>query len=231
MGRIWRLTALAVGAALLGLAASALVGAHLCRVMSTAEITSAAGAQAQPPPCDSPSCAKDDSAEPQDEPRSAETVDDPRTDADHSASAAPLPAKRRRARAGRRRASAAAADDTLLHELGRGITKLGQRRYQIKASALARALGNLRWLPGAARVAPDVRDGKPFGFRIVWVKPGGPIAQLGLRNGDILVSVNGLDITTPDHALEAYGKLKAARRLVLGIVRDGQRATLEYVIR
>jgi len=226
MGRIWRLTALAVGAALLGLLASALVGAQLCRILSTAESTTAAGMHAP-----SPSRAKDDSAGSQDEARSVGEVADTTADADPSASAVPLTTKRRRARAARLRASSAAADATLLRELDRGITKLGRHRYQIKASALARALGNLRWLPGAAHVTPDVRDGKPFGFRIVWVKPGGPIASLGLRSGDILVSINGLDITTPDHALEAYSKLKAARRLVLGLVREGQRTTLEYLIR
>lgn len=237
MGRIWRLTALAVAAALLGWAASALVGAQLCKIMSMEEIAMAPEASpaaessevlAETPPCQSPSCAKDDPSRPREEALAAAGGED--TTADTAPTASPG-AKRRRARAARLRSSNAAAGDSFAQELVRGITKLGEHRYAIKSGTLEHALGNLRLLSRAVRVAPDVREGKPSGFRLVWVKAGGPIAKLGLRNGDVLVSVNGLDITTPDHALDAYSKLKAARRLVLGVVREGQGATLEYVIR
>jgi type II secretory pathway component PulC len=121
--------------------------------------------------------------------------------------------------------------DPFFEELGRGITKLSEQHYAIKPSTLEHALANLRLLSRAARVAPEVREGKPSGYKLVWVQTDGPIAKLGLRCDDVLVSVNGLDITTPDHVLDAYGKLKAARLLVLGLVREGRRSTLEYAIR
>jgi membrane-associated protease RseP (regulator of RpoE activity) len=87
------------------------------------------------------------------------------------------------------------------------------------AGTLELALGNLQFLARSVRVIPDTRDGKPFGFRLFAIRADGPAALLGLRNDDVLVSINGLDIATPDHVLDAYGKLKTAPHLVLGLIR------------
>jgi hypothetical protein len=142
------------------------------------------------------------------------------------------PASSRRRRTAARPAPARhATDDAFWDDLDRGVKKLGEHRYEIKSSALALAQANLGKLAHVARVAPDVREGKPVGFRLLWVKADGPIAGLGLRSDDVLVSVNGLDISTPDHVLDAYGKLKEARLFELGVVRDGRATTFEYAIR
>jgi general secretion pathway protein C len=59
----------------------------------------------------------------------------------------------------------------------------------------------------------------------------GPFAKLGLRNDDVLVSINGLNIATPERVLDAYSKLKEASPLVLGLVRGELEITQEYTIR
>ena len=78
---------------------------------------------------------------------------------------------------------------------------------------------------------PEARDGKPYGFRLFAIRADGPFAKLGLRNDDVLVSINGLDIATPEHVLDAYGKLKTARQLVLGLIREKHEITQDYTIR
>jgi type II secretory pathway component PulC len=115
--------------------------------------------------------------------------------------------------------------------LDRGIRKLAERRYEIKRGTLELALGNLQFLARSVRVIPDTRDGKPFGFRLFAIRADGPAALLGLRNDDVLVSINGLDIATPDHVLDAYGKLKTAPHLVLGLIRQRHEITQDYTIR
>jgi general secretion pathway protein C len=144
-----------------------------------------------------------------------------------SSDPAPAPSTKR----GPRKARHARAGGQLAEELARGIRKLGGRRYEIKRDVLELALRNLRSLSAWARVAPDVRDGKPSGFRVVAVMPRGPFAKLGLRRDDVLVSVNNLDIRTPDRALDAYGKLKSSSRFALGLLRDGREIVLEYAVR
>jgi hypothetical protein len=121
--------------------------------------------------------------------------------------------------------------DTFSQELDRGIRKVAEHRYEIKRRTLDRALGNLIGLGKSVHVLPEVRAGKPFGFRLFAIRADGPFAKLGLRNEDVLVSINGLDLATPEHVLDAYGKLRTAPHLVLGLIRDGQEITLEYTIR
>jgi hypothetical protein len=123
------------------------------------------------------------------------------------------------------------AHQALPQKLNRGIRKLGERRYEIKRSTLELALGNLVLLSDLVRAAPEMRDGKPFGYRLFAISADGPMAKLGLRNEDVLVSVNDLDIATPDHVLQAYSKLRTASRFALGLLREGRQISQEYVIR
>lgn len=123
------------------------------------------------------------------------------------------------------------ARDELGQVLEQGIHPLGEHRYEIERNTLERALGNLVRLAGWVKVAPEIRAGKPVGFRLSAVAAEGPFAKLGLRDGDLLVSVNGLAIATPENVLEAYGKLRTARRLTVGVVRAGRESAFEYVIR
>lgn len=70
---------------------------------------------------------------------------------------------------------------------------------------------------GGAR-ATLVRDdgGQPIGLRLSNV---GLLAPYGVREGDILVSANGLALRTPDEAVAALGKLQNARHVVVGFRR------------
>jgi len=133
--------------------------------------------------------------------------------------------------AGRSGASRMSVQDAFELDLDRGIRKTGERRYEIARKSLDLALGNLALLARWVRVAPEVRDGKPLGFRLVTITTLGPMAKLGLQKDDVLISINGLDLATPDRVLDAYGKLKAAPHLALGLVRDGAEVIQDYTIR
>ncbi|MBI2394131.1 MAG: hypothetical protein HYV09_31455 [Deltaproteobacteria bacterium] len=74
---------------------------------------------------------------------------------------------------------------------------------------------------GSARVMPDMVAGKVVGMRLTHVPDQGVLSSLGLRTGDSLVSINGFDLTTPDGALEAFSRLRAAPTLELSLHRNG----------
>jgi general secretion pathway protein C len=80
------------------------------------------------------------------------------------------------------------------------------------------------------RFVPEVRDGVPFGLRLFAVRPDGPFASLGLRNGDIVRSVNGISLTSPDSALKVYATLKVASHLSVTIDREGCPFTIEVSV-
>ena len=91
------------------------------------------------------------------------------------------------------------------------------------------------WVAGASpqwpRVVPQLRDGKPIGFRLSGIRSDGPFAAIGLENGDLLLEVNGTPIATPDAALAAYTKLRTADHVWLAIERDRRRIRIDYEIR
>jgi general secretion pathway protein C len=121
--------------------------------------------------------------------------------------------------------------DALSQELDRGIKKTGEHTYEIQRGTLESVLGNMSLLSRSARIVPEIRDGKAAGFRLYSVRPDGPFAKIGMQNGDVISSINGLEITSPEKALEVYAKLKSASHLSLGLERNGQRITKDYSIR
>lgn len=125
----------------------------------------------------------------------------------------------------------AQAVDAFSQELDRGIKKLSANRYEIHRSTLESVLGNLALLSRSARIVPEMRGGRPAGFRLFAVRPDGPFAKIGLQNGDVIASINGLEMTSPEKALEVYGKLKSASHLDLGLERNGQKVESDYIIR
>jgi len=126
---------------------------------------------------------------------------------------------------------AAPASDALAAELDRGIKKTGEHGYDIQRQTLESVLGNMNLLSRSARIVPEIRDGKAAGFRLYSVRPDGPFAKIGMQNGDVISSINGLEITSPEKALEVYAKLKSASHLSVGLERNGQKVTKDYSIR
>lgn len=127
--------------------------------------------------------------------------------------------------------SAAGGSDPLSIEMDRGIKKLNDNKYEIQRSTLESVLGNMSLLSRSARIVPEMRDGKAAGFRLYAVKSDGPFAKIGMQNGDIISSINGMEITSPEKALEVYSKLKSASHLSLGMERNGSKVTKDYSIR
>lgn len=122
-------------------------------------------------------------------------------------------------------------EDPFSAELAKGINKISENKYELQRSTLESVLGNMALLSRSARIVPEMKDGKAAGFRLFAVRPEGPFAMIGMQNGDIISSINGLEITSPEKALEVYAKLKSASHLSLGMERNGQKITKEYNIR
>jgi general secretion pathway protein C len=127
--------------------------------------------------------------------------------------------------------AAPSGNDAFATEMAKGIKKTSEHAYDIQRSTLESVLGNMSLLSRSARIVPEIRDGKAAGFRLYSVRPDGPFALIGMQNGDVISSINGLEITSPEKALEVYAKLKSASHLSLGLERNGQKVTKDYSIR
>jgi len=93
------------------------------------------------------------------------------------------------------------------------------------------ALANPTQFARSVRVRPYKKDGEVTGFRLRRIKKGSPLELLGAQKGDIIHSVNGIDLTSVDKALAAYQNLRSDSKLTFQITRKGRPQDLTINIR
>ncbi|HNW82977.1 MAG TPA: type II secretion system protein GspC [bacterium] len=118
-------------------------------------------------------------------------------------------------------APAAGGDDSI------DVRKVGENQYVIRRQDLQKVTGNLNALARQARIVPSKKDN---GFKVFSIAPDSLYQKIGIQNGDVIKSINGIELSSPDKALEAYSRLQSASKLSLDIVRRGQATTMEYTI-
>jgi general secretion pathway protein C len=100
----------------------------------------------------------------------------------------------------------------------------------LKRSVMEEAAGNLNDLMKQVRIRPHFRDGKPDGLSLTGIRPNSIFRKMGLRNGDIMMGVDGEKIESVDDALKFYRSLTSASKLELQIKRRGRPQTMNYNI-
>lgn len=116
-------------------------------------------------------------------------------------------------------------------ELDQGITKNSDTAYTITRDLVDKVLGNQAELMRSARIIPYEENGRTVGVKVYGIRRNSLFGRLGMQNGDVLRTINGHDMTSPDSALEAYARLREASNISLSMLRRGQPSNLEYTIR
>jgi general secretion pathway protein C len=111
-----------------------------------------------------------------------------------------------------------------------GISSLGGGKYSIEQSEIDYALANLDKLSREARVVPNFADGAANGFKVFSIRRTSALRKMGLKNNDVLTSVNGFDLSNTNKALEIYSKLQSDKNFTLEILRNGEPMTMEYSV-
>ena len=73
------------------------------------------------------------------------------------------------------------------------------------------------------RIVPEFEAGVQVGFKVFSIRPNSFLDRLGIKNGDSVRRVNGIELNSPERALEIYSNLRQARSITLALVRDGKR--------
>ena len=116
-------------------------------------------------------------------------------------------------------------------EPGDQVQKLSDSSYIIPQSEIDNTMTNLSQIATQARIIPNFSDGKPNGFKFFSIRPGSIYEKIGMANGDVIRSINGYEMSSPDKALEVYQKLRTAKSIQIQINRNGRDQTLNYTIR
>ncbi|MBI5192652.1 MAG: hypothetical protein HZA08_04310 [Nitrospirae bacterium] len=96
---------------------------------------------------------------------------------------------------------------------------------------LEEATQDMNKLLTQARLVPNFTGGAADGFRIFSIVPSSLFEKVGLRNGDILHGINGVELKDPEKALQVYQLLKDNDRFVIDLMRAGQKMTVNYEVR
>jgi len=113
---------------------------------------------------------------------------------------------------------------------GDAIAKVAEGKYAIDGREIENAIQNLDKLYTEIRAVPNFQDGRAAGMKILSVKPGSVFAKLGLKRGDVLQRINGLELDVR-RGFEIFNQLKDQKSLTLDLTRGGSNQTVEYEIR
>jgi len=81
-----------------------------------------------------------------------------------------------------------------------------------------------------ARVMPSIKDGETKGFKFYGIRPGSLPKLLGMKNGDLLTSVNGIELKSVDQVMGLLTKMRSASNLQVTIERKGESITKDITI-
>lgn len=113
---------------------------------------------------------------------------------------------------------------------GAGIANQGDD-YVVDEAELDKGLENLPLLLTQARAVPYFKDGRSIGLRLFAIKTGSLYEKIGLKNGDILKSINGNSLADITQALKLFEQLKQERSINLVLEREKQDREFKYTIR
>ena len=93
------------------------------------------------------------------------------------------------------------------------------------------AMGDLPKLLTQARAVPYLVNGAINGFRLDFIAPSSFYEKIGLKYGDVLQQVNGVEIRDPGTMLALFQQLRNEKTVKLDVLRNNQRTAMMYDIR
>ncbi|NOS80433.1 MAG: hypothetical protein HOP32_02475 [Nitrospira sp.] len=93
------------------------------------------------------------------------------------------------------------------------------------------AMGDLPKLLSQARAVPYLVNGAMNGFRLDYIAPSSFYEKIGLKYGDVLQQVNGVDIRDPGTMLTLFQQLRNEKMVKLDVLRNNQRTAMTFDIR
>ncbi|MDX2166411.1 MAG: type II secretion system protein GspC [Deltaproteobacteria bacterium] len=113
---------------------------------------------------------------------------------------------------------------------GSGIQQTAENEYTVPKTEVDSALENMSQLFTQIRAVPHFEGGESVGFRLFAIRRGSLFDKIGLKNGDILRSINGQAMNDPSKAMNLIQELRDTTNLRVEATRNQQPVTLTYNI-
>jgi len=112
-----------------------------------------------------------------------------------------------------------------------GVRSTGENAWEIDQAELDYALANLDRLSREARAVPSFDGGQPNGVKVFSIRRNSIFSFLGLRNNDVIRSVNGNDLSNLNDAASMYTRLLSDKNFELEVLRGGEPVRMSYSVR
>ncbi|MEJ2639693.1 MAG: PDZ domain-containing protein, partial [Desulfosarcinaceae bacterium] len=105
------------------------------------------------------------------------------------------------------------------------------QRITLRRSLIEDSIRDITKLMTQVKITPHMEDGVPSGLALSNIRPNSIFRRMGLRNGDVLMGVDGQQIQSVDDALRLYENLKTADNVMVDLKRRGREKSIEYRVR
>ena len=112
--------------------------------------------------------------------------------------------------------------------LKRAIKKVGRYSYDIDRSMIKK--NELNSVFTQMHAVPDIVNNEIVGFKVVSVMPTGVFSYMGFKPGDIIKSVNGTALNSPQEAINLLSGIMYQNSVNVNLIRGDQKLTLSYSI-
>ena len=108
-----------------------------------------------------------------------------------------------------------------------GGNAAGGRNFAVTRAVIDKHLRDPQTFQNAGQIVPNPGGG----FMVRQIQPDSLYAQYGLRQGDVIRSVNGTPLNTPSDVMQAYQQVSNQPNIQIDIGRGGRPETLNYSLR
>lgn len=115
-------------------------------------------------------------------------------------------------------------------EIAASIKRVGELEIDIDRTAAAKIFEQPEIVTQTSAAIPEMRGDQVLGLKMT-IKPGSVLESLGLQSGDLVKSVNSIDLTDPQKAMMAYTRMQSDKSLSVVVERDGRPVRLRINVR
>lgn len=111
------------------------------------------------------------------------------------------------------------------------LVQVGENTFEVKREYVQSSLSDMGALLTNARAIPYIKDGEIKGFRLLNITPGSFYKTIGIQDGDVIKSINGIPISNPQTIMKIFSDIQNETQFELKIERMGKEITMRYYIR
>ena len=110
----------------------------------------------------------------------------------------------------------------------RDVTQIDENKWLISRQTIEETRENMVEQLKLAQVRPRMIDGRTEGIVIQSLRHGSILKKLGIKRGDVILSINDISLDRPETALQVFQQLREAREINALVERQGDISTFTY---